>query len=82
MTDLDALKGFAREIIAFAFEGRDADGGSIQALAIHYGLLNPTRYDPAKHGNSFDAEPGDEWFEFTGTISTPSPALRSGGDRE
>ncbi|MET3481506.1 hypothetical protein [Methylobacterium sp. 1973] len=61
------LASFAREIISYAFDGTDADGGSVQALAVHYGLLKRTTYDPKVHGPSF-AEPGAEWFEYADTL--------------
>ncbi|MGX9980746.1 hypothetical protein [Methylobacterium fujisawaense] len=61
------LASFAREIISYIFDGTDADCLSIQALALHYGLLERTLYDPKVHGPSF-AEPGAEWFEYTGTL--------------
>jgi hypothetical protein len=58
------LAAFAREIISFVFDGTDADGASIQMLALHHGLLERTLYDPEIHGPSF-AELGAEWFEYT-----------------
>jgi hypothetical protein len=61
------LASFAREIIGYAFDGTDADGGSIQALAVHYGLLTRTTYDPKVHGPSF-VKPGAEWFEYADTL--------------
>jgi hypothetical protein len=72
----ERLASFAREIIEYAFEGQDADGGSIQALAVHYGLLRETKYDPKEHGPSF-AQPGDEWFVYTDLLKT-SQTMPSG----
>jgi inosine/xanthosine triphosphate pyrophosphatase family protein len=62
------LAAFARQIIEYAFDGQDADGGSIQALAVHHGLLRETKYDPKEHGPSF-ATPGDEWFVCVGAVA-------------
>ena len=63
------LAAFARQIIEYAFDGHDADGGSIQALALAHGLLRQEVYDPEKHGPSLEAEPGDEWFVCVGAVA-------------
>jgi hypothetical protein len=65
------LAAFAREIIEPAFDGQDVDGGTIQRLALHYGLLTEGKYDPEKHGPSF-AEPGDQWFTYAGPLAPPN----------
>lgn len=62
------LAAFARQIIEYAFNGQDADGASIQALAVHHGLLRETKYDPKEHGPSF-ASPGDEWLVCVGAVA-------------
>jgi hypothetical protein len=66
------LAAFAREIIEPAFDGQDVDGGTIQRVALHYGLLAESRYDPEKHGPSF-AEPGDQWFTYAGPLAPTTP---------
>lgn len=60
-------KSFAREIISG--DGCDWagnwDGGSIQDLAVKYGIIREVTYDPDVHGpNDSGAEPGDPWFVF------------------
>ncbi len=63
------LAAFGRQIIEYAFNGTDADGGSIQALALTHGLLRLEAYDLEKHGASLAAEPGDEWFVCVGAVA-------------
>ena len=70
------LAAFAREIIEYAFDGADADGASIQELAVSHGLLRRTTYDPKRHGPSF-AETGDEWFEYTDALADTPPFGRA-----
>jgi hypothetical protein len=65
------LAAFAREMIEPAFDGQDVDGGTIQRVAVHYGLLTEGKYDPEKHGPSF-AEPGDQWFTYAGPLAPPN----------
>jgi hypothetical protein len=65
------LAAFAREIIEPAFDGQDVDGATIQRVALHYGLLAESKYDPEKHGSSF-AEPGDQWFTYAGPLAPPN----------
>ena len=64
------LAAFARQIIEFAFDGQDVDGGTIQSLALTHGLLRRDSYDPAKHGAAMEAEPGDEWYVCVGTVAS------------
>lgn len=67
------LAAFARQIIEYAFDGRDADGGSIQALALTHGLLRKEAYDPAQHGGTLvDARPGDDWYVCVGAVAKAS----------
>lgn len=64
------LAAFARQIIEYAFDGRDADGGSIQALALTHGLLRKEAYDPARHGGTLvDVQPGDDWYVCAGAVA-------------
>lgn len=55
-----------------AFQAADLDGLSIQEKAHELGLIEPTTYDPEKHGPSDCAEPGDEWFVFTRILTEPT----------
>lgn len=60
------LADFARWCIQDGpFSGCDLDGGSVQEKAVECGLLVETTYDPAVHGESDIAEPGDRWFVFS-----------------
>ncbi|UYW25736.1 hypothetical protein OKC48_21050 [Methylorubrum extorquens] len=77
MSDDQGLVAFAREIIGYAFDGMDADGADIQALALAHGLLVKEPYDPARHGPSMEAELGDDWYTFAG----PLAALQPEGER-
>lgn len=65
----EGLIAFAREIIGYAFDGMDADGADIQALALTHGLLSKTTYDPKKHGPSMEADPGDDWYVLAGPLA-------------
>ena len=59
------LAEFARWAIEKGcFDGCDLDGGSIQDKAENLGIIVRTQYDPEKHGDSGEAEPGDDWFVF------------------
>src|SRR5436190_5892674 len=66
LSDLAALKRFARQIIQCGFEGYDLTGADIQDAAQTWGLITMTTYDPVRHGHEgmMVAEPGDVWFEF------------------
>lgn len=60
------LTTFALWCVEQVFEGCDLDGGDVQDKAVECGVLVPTRYDPAIHGeNQVDAEPGDDWYVFS-----------------
>lgn len=65
----DGLIAFARWAIECAFDGQDADGADIQAVALHHGLLSKSPYDPEKHGPSFEAEPGEDWYTLAGPLA-------------
>jgi hypothetical protein len=48
------------------FEGCDLDGASVQEQAVKCGLLIPTKFDPAIHGEPPEhIEAGDPWFVFS-----------------
>ena len=51
-----------------SWQGADIDGEAAQDKAEALGLIVATTYDPAKHGSSDSANPGDRWF-------VPSPEL-------
>lgn len=74
----DGLIAFARWAIECAFDGQDADGADIQAVALHHGLLSKSPYDPEKHGPTFEAEPGDDWYTLAGPLALP---LQPEGER-
>lgn len=76
MRDEQGLVAFAREIIGYAFDGMDADGADIQALALAHGLLVKEPYDPARHGPSMEAQPGDDWYTFAGPMVEASETAR------
>lgn len=60
------LKQFARFLIReLAWEGSE-DGEIVQEAAVKHGLIQraPGGYDPKKHGEGLDFDPGDELFEF------------------
>jgi hypothetical protein len=40
----------------------DLDGFDIHKKAVECEIILPTRYDPIMHGDSDDAEPGDDWY--------------------
>ncbi|MDV2984190.1 UNVERIFIED_CONTAM: hypothetical protein Q9R58_07735 [Methylobacteriaceae bacterium AG10] len=65
----EGLIAFACEIIGYAFDGMDADGADIQALALTHGLLIKESYDPKRHGPSMEAEPGDDWYTLAGPLA-------------
>ena len=65
MSDCKPLAEFARRCLKNgSFLGCDIDGGEAQDWAVELGILIETTYDPALHGESEDAEPGDPWFVF------------------
>lgn len=74
----EGLIAFAREIIGYAFDGMDADGADIQALALAHGLLVKEPYAPERHGPSMEAEPGDDWYTLAGPLALP---LQPEGER-
>jgi len=68
---LPDYEGFALAMCQFAFDGSDADGGTIQELGLEYGILRTEDFNPKKHKsvlNSEYFEPGDlvYCFNFSG----------------
>lgn len=64
-------EGFALAMCQIAFEGSDADGGTIQELGLEYGVLHTEKFNPTRHKNVANAEylePGDlvYCFNFSG----------------
>lgn len=67
--EIERLMAFARWAIhEGSFAGCTLDGGSIQDKAAELGILTKTKYDPAVHGDSDCAEPGDDWFVFASAL--------------
>jgi hypothetical protein len=60
------LAEFAKWVVQEScFDGvGDLDGFDIHKKAVECEVILPTRYDPAIHGESDDAEPGDDWYVF------------------
>jgi hypothetical protein len=65
------LAQFAAECLREGcFQGCDLDGGWLQDRAAALGLIIRTKYDPAIHGESDGAEPGDDWWIFSDELKT------------
>jgi hypothetical protein len=65
-----SLVEFARWAITEGpFEGCHLDGSDIQDKAEKLGILIKTKYDPAIHGESAEAEPGDDWYVFAPLVA-------------
>lgn len=57
------VMNFVVECIEAAYDGEDFDGEEIKELAIKYGLLIETEFDPGKHVDpEGEVEEGDPWF--------------------
>jgi len=65
----DKVLDFAKSVLHVAFEGGSLDGGDIQEMGVKYGLLEQTAYDPEKHEENWDFEPGDPYYTFTPILS-------------
>lgn len=47
------------------FEGYGyLDSFDIHKKAVEFEVIVPTKYDPTIHGESDEAEPGDDWYVF------------------
>lgn len=67
---LPDYEGFALAICQIAFDGCDADGGTIQELGLEYGVLRTEKFNPSRHKNVANAEyfePGDLVYCFVGS---------------
>lgn len=60
------LKAFARHVIRECVWNACECGGDLQDVAEEMGLIEsvPGGYDPVKHGENIDAEPGDTYYVF------------------
>jgi hypothetical protein len=78
--ELHALRQFyAAWVENFFGEGcTDIDGSDFQDMAVNCGLLCETTYDPARHGESIECEPGDCYFEQTEIGAAALEGARSG----
>lgn len=56
---------YAHVVEHFYGGGCDFDGGDFQDCAEKFGLLRQEPYDPVKHGEDSDCEPGDPYFVQT-----------------
>jgi len=68
----DRLAEFTRNLIREAWDGCEGCN-EIQDHAQRLGLIveEPGGYDPDKHGNSCEAEPGEPWFVFADWLDDP-----------
>lgn len=61
-----ALAEFFNRCTESAWDGCNIDGSDVQEWGVDLGLLTKTQYDPEKHGpNSYDVEPGEDWYIFS-----------------
>lgn len=51
-----------------SWDGYDLDGGTIQSLGEELRLLEREPYDPDEHGESVNADPGDEIFTLVDDV--------------
>lgn len=56
------LAEFLKSALDCSWEGSHFDGADIQDTAQKLGLIVAEKYDPAVHGKSAEAMPGDQWF--------------------
>jgi hypothetical protein len=58
--------GFTHAICEYYFEGNwDLEYCDFVDLGVKFGVLRAEPYDPDKHGEQDDVEPGDEWYVWT-----------------
>ena len=71
----EPLVKFAKDMLACAWEGGDADGGYIQDQAEKYGLIRAVKFDSKIHRdrNGY-AQDGEDWFEYSGPLSAAPSA--------
>lgn len=73
--DVPDYEGFALAICQFAFDGGDADGGTIQEIGLKHRVLRAEEFDLDRHKSVLNAEyfePGDLVYCFN--FSNPLPA--------
>ena len=63
------LVAFAKDMIAIAREGGEADSVQIQDCAVKRGLLREESYDPSVHGQIEDVASGDAVFIYAGPLA-------------
>jgi hypothetical protein len=74
---VSAWEAFGKEICRIAFEGRDADGGTIQELGVKHGVLVEEKFDREKHKNvtsSKYSEEGMSVYVFAALSHVQAPA--------
>jgi len=61
--EIERLRAFVHWALSDgSWRGTSLDGGEIQDKAIELGLVVKTKYDNAIHGESAEAEDGDDWY--------------------
>lgn len=70
--DTERLVSFAKEIIRLEWDG-GVYGGDVQDIAEKHGLIVSETYDPAKHGEDFEGDSGDEIFVFAPWLKSAAP---------
>ena len=61
--EIERLRAFVHWALCDgSWRGTSIDGGEIQDKAIELGLVVKTKYDNAIHGESAEAENGDDWY--------------------
>lgn len=74
-----ALAEFARWAVREGvFEATTLDGADIESKAEKLGIVVRVAYDPAVHGDSDAAEPGDDWFVFADWLPAAPPVAEPG----
>lgn len=64
--DRSTLARLVDLLTEIAFDGHDYEGCDIQNDLVNLGVLQETEFDPERHtDHTGEAEPGDDWFDFT-----------------
>lgn len=66
LSEIDALREFFHLVCREFWDACEVDGATFEDIASKCGLIRQTKYDPAKHGEYLEAEPGDPIWEKTG----------------
>lgn len=82
MTEREQFEQFGRKLhayfsrTAFFFEWEESE--DIMPIAVECGLAERTVYDPEKHGDGIEAEPGDEiWLWKSAANPSTTTVARS-----